>query len=104
MAIFLAAAMGLDRSFALESRGRLLARPVLYPVSASAIYLAKLAVNMVWLAALAERAHPAVRRADRRAAAGSPLGDAPGGRLGERRHCLGRHFVERLGRAARRRT
>ncbi len=33
-------------------RGRLLARPVLYPVSASAIYLAKLAVNMVWLAAL----------------------------------------------------
>ncbi len=52
VAIFLAAAMGLDRSFALESEGGCWRALFLYPVSASAIYLAKLAVNMVWLAAL----------------------------------------------------
>ena len=99
VAIFLAAALGLDRSFALEREDGCWQALLLYPVSPSAIYLAKLAVNIVWLAALAVRAHPAVRRAGRRAAAGSPLGHALGGPAGKRRHRLGRHVAERLGHA-----
>jgi heme exporter protein B len=52
VAIFFAAAIGLDRSFALEREGGCWRALLLYPVSASSIYLAKLAVNVVWLAAL----------------------------------------------------
>jgi heme exporter protein B len=51
-AIFLAGAIGLDRSFALERENGCWQALLLYPVSPSSIYLAKLAVNIVWLAAL----------------------------------------------------
>jgi heme exporter protein B len=52
VAIFLAAAIGLDRSFAVERESGCLQALLLYPVSPSAVYLAKLAVNIIWLAAL----------------------------------------------------
>jgi heme exporter protein B len=52
VAIFLAATLGLDRSFALEREGGCWRGLLLYPVSASSIYLAKLTVNVVWLAVL----------------------------------------------------
>lgn len=52
VAIFLAAALGLDRSFALEREEGCWRALLLYPVSPSSVYLAKLAVNIVWLAAL----------------------------------------------------
>lgn len=52
VAIFLAASIGLDRSFALEGENGCWQALLLYPVSPSAVYLAKLVVNVVWLAAL----------------------------------------------------
>ena len=52
VAIFLAAAIGLDRSFALDREDGCWQALRLYPVSPSSVYLAKLAVNIVWLAAL----------------------------------------------------
>ena len=52
VAIFLAAALTLDRSFALEREDGRWQALLLYPVSPSSVYLAKLAVNVVWLAAL----------------------------------------------------
>ncbi len=52
VAVVFAAAIGLDRSFALESEDGCWRALLLYPVSASAVYLAKLTVNIVWLAAL----------------------------------------------------
>jgi len=52
VAIFLAAGLGLDRSFAVEREEGCWQALLLYPVSPSSIYLAKLAVNVVWLAAL----------------------------------------------------
>jgi heme exporter protein B len=52
VAIFLAAALGLDRSFAVEREDGCWQALLLYPVSPSSVYLAKLAVNVVWLAAL----------------------------------------------------
>jgi heme exporter protein B len=52
VAVFLAAALSLDRSFALEREDGLWQALLLYPVSPSSVYLAKLVVNVVWLAAL----------------------------------------------------
>ena len=52
VAIFLAAALGLDRSFALEREDGCWQALLLHPISPSQIYLAKLAVNVVWLAGL----------------------------------------------------
>jgi heme exporter protein B len=52
VAIFLAAGLGLDRSFALEREEGCWRVLLLYPLPPSAVYLAKLAVNVVWLAAL----------------------------------------------------
>ena len=52
VAIFLAAALSLDRSFALEREDGCWQALLLYPVSPSSVYLAKLAVNVVWLAVL----------------------------------------------------
>jgi heme exporter protein B len=52
VAIFFAAALGLDRSFALERDDGCWRALLLYPLSPSAVYLAKLAVNVVWLATL----------------------------------------------------
>jgi heme exporter protein B len=52
VAIFLAAAIGLDRSFALEGENGCWQALLLYPVSPSAVYLSKLTVNVIWLAAL----------------------------------------------------
>jgi heme exporter protein B len=52
VAVFLAAALGLDRSFALEREDGCWQALLLYPVSPSGVYLAKLAVNIVWLAGL----------------------------------------------------
>ena len=52
VAIFLAAALTLDRSFALEREDGRWQALLLYPVSPSSLYLAKLVVNVVWLAAL----------------------------------------------------
>jgi heme exporter protein B len=52
VAVFLAAALGLDRSFSLEREDGCWHALLLYPVSASRVYLAKLAVNIVWLAGI----------------------------------------------------
>lgn len=52
VAIFLAAALSLDRSFALEREDGCWQALLLYPISPSSVYLAKLVVNIVWLAAL----------------------------------------------------
>jgi heme exporter protein B len=52
VAIFLAATIGLDRSFALEREDGCWHALRLHPVPASSVYLAKLGVNIVWLAAL----------------------------------------------------
>jgi heme exporter protein B len=52
VAIFFAAALSLDRSFALEREDGCWQALLLYPLSPSVIYLAKLAVNVVWLATL----------------------------------------------------
>ena len=52
VAIFFAAALSLDRSFALEREDGCWTALLLYPLSPSAVYLAKLAVNVVWLATL----------------------------------------------------
>jgi heme exporter protein B len=50
--IFLAATLSLDRSFALECEDGCWQALLRYPVSPSSVYLAKLAVNVVWLAVL----------------------------------------------------
>ncbi len=52
VSVFLAAAIGLDRSFAVERDDGCWQALLLYPVSPSCVYLAKLAVNTVWLASL----------------------------------------------------
>ncbi len=52
VAIFLAASLGLDRSFALERDDGCWQALLLYPVSPSSVYVAKLVVNVVWLAGL----------------------------------------------------
>ncbi len=52
VAIFLAAALSLDRSFALEREDGCWQALLLYPVSPSCVYLAKLMVNVIWLAGL----------------------------------------------------
>ena len=52
VAIFLAASLSLDRSFALEREDNCWQALLLYPISPSSVYLAKLVVNIVWLAAL----------------------------------------------------
>ena len=52
VAIFFAATLSLDRSFALEREDGCWQALLLYPVSPSSMYLAKLAVNVVWLAPL----------------------------------------------------
>ncbi len=52
VAIFLAAALSLDRSFALERENGCWQALLLYPVSPAAVYLSKLVTNIVWLAAL----------------------------------------------------
>jgi heme exporter protein B len=52
VAIFLAAALSLDRSFALEREEGCWQALLLYPVSPASVYLAKLAANIVWLAVL----------------------------------------------------
>ncbi len=52
IAIFLAATIGLDRSFALEREDGCWQSLMLYPLSPSAVFLGKLAVNVVWLAVL----------------------------------------------------
>ena len=52
VAIFFAAALGFDRSFALEREDGCWQALLLYPLSPSTVYLAKLAVNVVWLATL----------------------------------------------------
>ncbi len=52
LAILFAGVLALDRSFALESEDRCGEGLLLYPVSATAIYLAKLVVNVSALAAL----------------------------------------------------
>lgn len=52
VAVFLAAALSLDRSFALEREDGCWQALLLYPISPSSVYLAKLVVNIVWLAAL----------------------------------------------------
>ena len=52
VAIFFAAALSLDRSFASERDDGCWQALLLYPVSPSTVYLAKLAVNIVSLAAL----------------------------------------------------
>jgi len=52
VATFFAAMLGLDRSFALEREDGCWQALLLYPVSPSSVYLAKLAVNIVWLATL----------------------------------------------------
>jgi heme exporter protein B len=52
IATFLAGALGLDRSFALEREDGCWQALLLYPVSPSSVYLAKLVVNVIWLAAL----------------------------------------------------
>ena len=52
VAIFFAAALSLDRSFASERDDGCWRALLLYPISPSVVYLAKLAVNIVWLAAL----------------------------------------------------
>jgi heme exporter protein B len=52
VAIFFAAALSLDRSFAVEREDGCWRSLLLYPMPPSAIYLAKLAVNVVWLATL----------------------------------------------------
>jgi heme exporter protein B len=52
IAIFLAATLSLDRSFAVEREDGCWQVLLLYPISPSSVYLAKVAVNIVWLAAL----------------------------------------------------
>jgi heme exporter protein B len=52
IAIFLAATLSLDRSFALEHEDGCWRALLLYPVSPASVYLAKLTVNVVWLAVL----------------------------------------------------
>jgi heme exporter protein B len=52
VAIFLAAALSLDRSFAVEREDGCWPVLLLYPISLSSVYLAKLVVNIVWLGAL----------------------------------------------------
>ncbi len=52
IAIFLAATLSLDRSFAVEREDGCWHSLLLYPVSPSSVYVAKLAVNVVWLAVL----------------------------------------------------
>ena len=101
VAIFLAAALGLDRSFALEREGGCWHALLLYPVSASSIYLAKLAVNIVWLAALECVLIPLFVVLTDVPLLAHPWAMLLVARFGERRHCLGRHVVERLGRRAR---
>ena len=98
IAIFLAATLSLDRSFALEHEDGCWRALLLYPVSPSSVYLAKLAVNILWLAVLQARSF--------RCSPCSPtcpcsatLGPCLSGPVGEHRHCLGWHVAQRPGRA-----
>ena len=52
VAIFLAAGLGLDRTFGLEREDGCWQTLLAYPVSPSSLYLAKLTVNVVWLMVL----------------------------------------------------
>jgi heme exporter protein B len=52
IAIFLAATLSLERSFALEHEDGCWQTLLFYPISPSSVYLAKLLVNIVWLVAL----------------------------------------------------
>lgn len=52
VATFLAAGLGLDRSFAMERDDGCWQALLLYPVSPSSIYVAKLLVNIIWLGGL----------------------------------------------------
>ncbi len=52
VATFLAATLSLDRTFALERENGCWQALLVYPVSPSSVFLAKLVVNIVWLAAL----------------------------------------------------
>jgi heme exporter protein B len=52
IALFLAATLSLDRSFSLEREDGCWRALLLYPVSATSVYLAKLAANIAWLAVL----------------------------------------------------